>query len=247
MSYVINKIPFDEIEILTTTRQGGFSEIPYDSFNMSYGVGDDPKNVLKNRELFIKELGIVPANLIIPKQLDGQNIIKLDSIIDGREGDAFYTYNKDLVLSIIHSNCVPIFLYVPNKGIIAAIHSSIKGSFLEITRQTIKTLIHKENVKPEEIYAFFGPGIAFSHINITEKELKKAENIGYLCCVKVESGIMHLDVNLMNFLQLRKEGVPSDHIILSKYDTYENANLFYSSMRNNPTGRMLSIIRFKKN
>ena len=41
-------------------------------------------------------------------------------------------------------------------------------------------------------------------------------------------------------------GVPSKNIILNKYDTYENANLFFSSMRNNITGRMISLIKFKK-
>ena len=35
-------------------------------------------------------------------------------------------------------------------------------------------------------------------------------------------------------------------ILLNKYDTYDNANLFFSSMRNNITGRMLSVIQFTK-
>lgn len=247
MSYVINNQPFSEIEIITTTRSGGFSETPFDSFNMSYEVGDDPEAVLKNRNLLIKELDIEPSNLIIPNQKNKDNIVKIETIFDGRDTDSLYTYNKDIALSIIHSNCVPIFIYVPSKGLIGAIHCSKSGAFLEITRKFIKHLKVKEHVKPEEIYAFFGPGISFAHIEATPEDIKKAENLGYLSCCKVVTGAAHLDVNLMNYLQLRKEGVPSSHIIQSKYDTYDNSNLFYSSSRNRVTGRMLSVIRFKQN
>lgn len=244
MSYVINKVPFEEIEIITTTRSGGFSEPPFDTFNMAYDVGDNPEHVLKNRNQLFKELNIEAANCIIPNQKNGDSIIKIESIIDGRDGDGFYTYDKNIALSVIHSNCVPIFIYVPSKGLIGALHASTKGTFLEITRKFIKLLKVKEHIDPNDIYAFFGPGISFMHIDATEKDIKRAENMGYLNCCKIVSGNAHLDINLMNYLQLRKEGVPSSHINQSTYDTYDNSNLFFSKSRNNVTGRMISVIRF---
>lgn len=245
MSYITNTTPFNNIEIITTTRQGGFSKAPFNSFNMSYNVGDNPEDVLKNRAQLYEEIHIDPKNVIVPKQLDTDNIFKIDDIIDGREGDAFYTYNKEIALSVIHSNCVPIFIYAKDKNIIGSIHASIKGSMLEITKKFISVLIKKESCDPKNIYAFFGPGVAFSHIIVDEKIIQKAENIGYLNCCKKSSGVLHIDINLMNYLQLVKMGVDQEHIFLSKYDTYENANLFFSSMRNKETGRMLSLIRFK--
>lgn len=233
-----------DIEICTSTRQDGFSKVPFDSFNMSYNVGDDPKDVLLNREKALKELNILPYNLIIANQKNTDGILEIKKITDGRDCDAMYTKNKELALSIIHSDCSPIFLYCKDKQIIAAIHASIRGSFLEITKRTVKQLIKKENVDPKQILAFIGPGVSFCHILATESYIKKADNLGYLSCVKRIMNVDYLDVTLMNFIQLRSQGVEVENISLPNYDTYDNANLFFSSMRNNVTGKMISVIKF---
>lgn len=247
MGYYKNNTPFDdEIEVLTSTRQDGFSSGPYESFNLSYNVGDDPNLVLQNREKLCKDLNIDPASLIIPEQKNTDIVLKINDIQDNRICDALYTSNKNLVLSIIHSDCAPIFLYAKDKQIIAAIHSAINGSFLQIVKKTVKTLISKEGVDPKSIYVIYGPGVLFSHIIVDEKIRDKAEKLGYLNCIKQTFDNLYLDVNLLNYMQLREMGVPSKNIILNKYDTYENANLFFSSMRNNTTGRMISLIKFKK-
>ena len=234
------------IKAYTSTRQDGHSSIPYDQFNMSYDVGDDPQNVLLNRNKLCEDLKISPYNLIIPKQSHSDKILKITSITDDREADCLYTSNKDLVLSVLHSDCAPIFLYAKDKEIICSIHASIKGSLACITKKAVSTLINKEKVNPSEIYAFFGPGVGFSHIEATEDIFKKVEKLGYSQCLKRSMKTDYFDVLLLNYMQLVDAGVKPGHIILNKYDTYDNANLFFSSMRNNVTGRMLSVIQFKK-
>lgn len=234
------------IKAYTSTRQDGFSSIPYDDFNMSYDVGDNPDSVLKNRNKLCEDLKIAPYNLIIPKQHHGDKILKIENITDDREADCLYTSNKDLTLSVLHSDCAPIFLYAKDKEIICSIHASIKGSLLEITKKAVKTLINKEKVDPKNVYAFFGPGVTFSHVEANEDIFKKVEKLGYTMALKRSMETDYLDVNLLNYMQLIDAGVPAKQIILNKYDTYDNANLFYSSMRNNITGRMLSIIQFTK-
>lgn len=246
MGYILIDSNNQNIKILTTTRNDGFSLPPYDGFNMSYDVGDNPENVLKNRNKLIQELDLLPYNLIIPKQHHGDKILKITNITDDREADALYTYNKDISLSILHSDCAPIFLYCKDKEIIVAIHASIKGTYLEIVKKTIKLLIQKEHVDPKYIYAYFGPGVTFSHINASQEMIDKTLKLGYQNALKRSMNQNFIDINFMNFIQLRDMGVPIDNIVLSKYDTYDNANLFYSSMRNNITGRMISIISFKK-
>lgn len=246
MGYILIDNNNQNINILTTTRNDGFSLPPYDAFNMSYDVGDNPENVLKNRNKLTEELKILPYNLIIPKQHHGDKILKITNITDDREADALYTYNKDLALSILHSDCAPIFLYAKDKEIICAIHASIKGTYLEIVKKVINVLVKKEYVDPKNIYAYFGPGVTFSHINATQEMLDKAIKLGYQNALKKSMNQAYVDINFMNFIQLRDMGVPIDNITLSKYDTYDNANLFFSSMRNNITGRMISIIRFNK-
>ena len=77
ISLETNNLP---IKAITTTRQDGFSSIPYDEFNMSYDVGDDPQNVLLNRNKLCEDLKISPYNLIIPKQSHSDKILKITSI-----------------------------------------------------------------------------------------------------------------------------------------------------------------------
>ena len=234
------------IKAYTSTRQDGHSSIPYDQFNMSYDVGDDPQNVLLNRNKLCEDLKISPYNLIIPKQSHSDKILKITSITDDREADCLYTSNKDLTLSVLHSDCAPIFLYAKDKEIICSIHASIKGSLLLITKKAVETLIYKEKVDPKEIYAFFGPGVGFSHIEANEDIFKKVEKLGYPQCLKRSMKVDYFDVQLLNYMQLIDAGVPAANIILNKYDTYDNGNIFFSSMRNNITGRMLSTISFEK-
>ena len=124
--------------------------------------------------------------------------------------------------------------------------ASIKGSLLLITKKAVETLIYKEKVNPKEIYAFFGPGVGFSHIEANEDIFKKVEKLGYPQCLKRSMKVDYFDVQLLNYMQLIDAGVPAANIILNKYDTYDNGNIFFSSMRNNITGRMLSTISFEK-
>jgi YfiH family protein len=234
------------IKAYTSTRQDGHSSIPFDDFNMSYDVGDDPNHVLLNRNKLCEDLKIEPYNLIIPKQHHSDKILKINTITDDREADCLYTSNKDLTLSVLHSDCAPIFLYAEDKEIICSIHASIKGSLLEIVKKAVKTLINKEKVDPKNIYAIYGPGVSFSHIEANEDIFKKVEKLGYTKCLKRSMNTDYIDVNLLNYMQLVDAGVPASHILLNKYDTYDNANLFFSSMRNNITGKMLSVIQFTK-
>ena len=137
-------------------------------------------------------------------------------------------------------------VYAKDKEIICSIHASIKGSLLEIVKKAVKTLINKEKVDPKNIYAIYGPGVSFSHVEANEDIFKKVEKLGYTKCLKRSMNTDYIDINLLNYMQLVDAGVPASHILLNKYDTYDNANLFFSSMRNNITGRMLSVIQFTK-
>lgn len=246
MGYISLETQNLPISIHTSTRSDGFSQVPYDDFNLSYDVGDKPEHVLQNRNKLCSDLRLLPYNLIIPTQHHSDKILKITNITDDREADCLYTSNKDLALSIIHSDCAPIFLYASDKEIICAIHASIKGSLLQITKQAVNTLVKKEKVDLSKIYAFFGPGVTFSHIPADEDTIRKVEKMNYTWCLKRSMNNDYIDINLLNYMQLVDAGVKPNHIELSKYDTYDNANLFFSSMRNNVTGRMLSVIQFKK-
>src|SRR5262245_32963129 len=51
-----------------STRLGGVSPQPL-GMNLSFSVGDDPKNVEENRSRFFSKLGIASERLALPKQI----------------------------------------------------------------------------------------------------------------------------------------------------------------------------------
>ena len=58
-----------EVRSFSTTREGGFSEGNYGSFNANSYCGDNIEAVRKNRQLLADELGISMDNLIFSDQI----------------------------------------------------------------------------------------------------------------------------------------------------------------------------------
>ena len=137
----------------TSTRLGGVSKNNYRSLNLSYEVGDDPLLVKKNRELFFSALDIEVDQIIFTKQHHSTIIAKVDlrdggrgasEFADGINGDALYTYEKNLYLAIYHADCVPILFYAPKYGLIGIIHAGDEGTLNGVSEKVIREVIEKE-------------------------------------------------------------------------------------------------------
>jgi copper oxidase (laccase) domain-containing protein len=59
------------------TRQGGGSKGPFSSLNCSFGVGDNEKTVLINRNNAMSVLDKNITNIVVPKLIHGCNIERL--------------------------------------------------------------------------------------------------------------------------------------------------------------------------
>src|SRR3954447_18270717 len=57
-----------------TTRRGGVSQAPYDSFNLGGGVGDDPVAVAVNRGRLAAAVGFPADRLFGMRQRQGVNV-----------------------------------------------------------------------------------------------------------------------------------------------------------------------------
>lgn len=247
---------FNEIEAFTTTRQNGISKQPFDSFNQGYYVGDNFEDVKHNRAQIYKDYRIRSRHLITAHQSHSTVIAKVTSkdlgagetsFESGITGDALYTYDKNVAIGIFHADCVPVFIYAKKAGLIAIIHAGQTGTLKGITEKSIHHFIEKEGVSADDIHAYLGPSLSFSH-NIINAEMKSnviALGEDYIRGLKETNGETFLDIPLINFIQLRKAGVPSLNITMSEYCTYENKDLFYSTKRSPLTGRHLSVIKFK--
>ena len=63
---------------VVTTRAGGVSAPPYDSFNLADHVGDDPAAVAANRRRLASVLGLPPERFVWMEQIHSRNVTVVD-------------------------------------------------------------------------------------------------------------------------------------------------------------------------
>ncbi len=229
---------FPELVFGFSTRTGGVSPGPY-GLNLSISVGDDLENVKLNREIFFKQLGIKQEEITFQKQIHSSFISYSEKPQHFDGCDAIYTDKKNNFLAVSVADCIPVFLYDPQKKIIGAIHSGWKGTHSKILSFTIKELIKKFDVDVSKLVAFIGPGISQEHYEV-------GADVGKLFSEDVlyeRNRKYFLDLKKDNYLQLLKEGVKTENIEISDLCTFREKDLLHSFRRDKDmSGRMMGVI-----
>ena len=63
---------------MTTTRAGGVSAPPYDTFNLGDHVGDDPAAVAANRKRLATAIGLGDDGVVWMNQVHGDRVVVVD-------------------------------------------------------------------------------------------------------------------------------------------------------------------------
>ena len=66
---------------VVTTRDGGVSKPPYDSFNLGDHVGDDPDAVAANRSRLASQLGLAADRVVWMEQIHSRNVTVVDACL----------------------------------------------------------------------------------------------------------------------------------------------------------------------
>lgn len=256
-------IPLEETNLVKhvfTTRQGGVSEIPFDSLNLSFNVGDKVEMVLENRKRISKVLNLNYQDIISSQQIHKDNILIINkknrnklAIQDNKiiaDADALVTDIPGIPLLMCYADCVPIMVLDPVKKAIALIHSGRRGTELEITFKTIKKMQDIFITNPQSCLAAIFPSIApccyrfskhseISNFWITEENLKQQ-------IILIKDNEVCLDLQKANYLQLLKAGLQKDKIFIHKMCTYDFSSFFFSHRRDKgKTGRMGALLMIK--
>jgi len=247
----MNKTGIIKSELFTKYKEivFGVSTINLDNvdskfkFNLSFTVGDDPENVKKNRTTFFNTLNIDETKVCLQKQTHSVNHNYVEVPYLFKDSDALYTDKKDIYLAISIADCIPIFLYEPEKCVIAGIHSGWKGTRDKILTLTLKTLIEKYNLNPQKIIAYIGPGISGENFEVGKdvwemfpEDYRLKRNNKY-----------YVDLKKNNFDQLTHSGLSPTNIEVSPFCTFKEQELFHSYRRDGAlSGRMLGVIGIKE-
>ena len=139
------------VRACVTTRDGGVSLPPYDSFNLGDHVGDDPAAVAVNRRRLSEQFAIQPAWL---KQVHGVVVADADPAVVA-EADASWTNQPGIACTVMTADCLPV-LFCDRAGTqVAAAHAGWRGLAGGVLEATLERLA----VPAAEVLVWLGPAI----------------------------------------------------------------------------------------
>ncbi len=145
------------------TRNGGFSQPPFDSLNTGGTVGDDPQAVFKNHQLIYQTFGYDFFSRLDVWQVHGNQVMCRDQPRDPemphKKADGILTDNSTLTLFMRFADCVPILLWDPEKHVIGLVHAGWQGTYKMIAHHAVERMVGHYGSRPEVILAGIGPSI----------------------------------------------------------------------------------------
>lgn len=223
-----------------TTRKGGVSQSPYDSFNLGSHVGDEPDAVAANRHRLAQTLGLKDDHVLYMEQIHSNTVTVVNSPSSDSipATDALVTQEPGLALVVLVADCVPVLLSDSEAGVVAAIHAGRMGARNGIVKKTVEKM-HQLGARPENIHALIGPAASGRHYEVPQEMALDVEEKLPGSLTKTKTGTVGLDLPAGIFLQLSTLGV--DHIDVDPRCTIEDPE-FFSYRRDKVTGRQAGVV-----
>lgn len=240
MSSAVSSTEPRRVRRVFTTRSGGVSASPYDSFNLGDHVGDDPAAVAANRLRLAQSLGLDPARLVWMEQVHSRNVTVVDGPVSEavEVTDALVTNQPGLALVVLTADCVPLLLSDDEAGIVAAVHAGRIGARIGIVTETLKAMVAL-GADPDRIGALLGPSACGKCYEVPAH--MRADVSKHLpgSASQTRSRTPALDIAAGIRRQLEDFGVGA--IAVDPRCTIEDKELF-SHRRGAPTGRLAGVI-----
>jgi YfiH family protein len=224
---------------VVTTRAGGASRPPYDTFNLGDHVGDDEGNVFANRKRLAAELGLAEDKLAWMEQVHGRTA----TIVDGSETaaaeatDALVTATPGVALVVLVADCVPILLADAEAGVVSAVHAGRVGARVGVVPAAVNAM-RDVGAEPHRIEALLGPAICGDCYEVPAEMAADVEKHVPGSACKTRKGTPGLDLRAGLWRQLADLGVGK--IGVDPRCTNEDKTLF-SYRRDGTTGRIAGI------
>lgn len=223
-----------------TTRRGGFSAPPYDSFNLGDHVGDDPAAVAANRRRLAEGMGLDPADFVWMEQIHSNTV----TVVDGRRPepvpatDATVTAVPGLALAVLVADCVPVLLSDEEAGVIAAVHAGRIGARNGIVARTVDVMAGL-GADPARIHALLGAAAGGDLYEVPGEMADDVEKHLPGSRTRTRRGTAGVDVRAGIMRQLHGLGVT--HINAEPRCTISEPD-YFSYRREGRTGRQAGVV-----
>jgi polyphenol oxidase len=225
---------------VTTTRAGGVSAPPFDTFNLGDHVGDDPAAVAANRTRLATAIGLAEDAVVWMNQVHSANVVVVDGPRDAAvdQTDALVTTTRGLALAVVTADCVPVLLADARAGVIGAAHAGRVGAQIGIVPRTVEEMV-KAGASVADMSVLLGPAVSGRNYEVPAEMAAEVDAVlpGSRC--RTAKGTPGLDIRAGLARQLTNLGIGS--IDIDRRCTVEDTALF-SHRRDAPTGRLASLV-----
>ncbi|MFV0495999.1 peptidoglycan editing factor PgeF [Mycobacterium sp.] len=228
------------IRRVTTTRAGGVSKPPYDTFNLGDHVGDDAAAVASNRARLAAAIRLPGERLVWMNQVHGDRIEVIDEACDSAvpDTDGVVTGTPGLALAVLTADCVPVLLADARAGVVGAVHAGRVGAQHGIVARAVETMV-STGAHPADISVLLGPAASGHHYEVPAAMADEVEQTLPGSRTTTAAGTPGLDLRAGIVCQLKDLGVTS--IEVDPRCTIADPALF-SHRRGAPTGRLASLV-----
>ena len=224
------------VKSMQTTRAGGISSPPYDSFNLGDHVGDAPLAVERNRILLNR---LLPSEPVWLEQVHGIRVANADRASCLPQADACIARHRAAVCVVMTADCLPILLCDTQGGVVGAAHAGWKGLAAGVIEATVQAM----DVAPENIMVWLGPAISQNEFEVGD-EVRAAfvaiQPHAASAFIPGRNGKWFADLYALARLRLNALGITA--IYGGSYCTYRERERFFSYRRDGATGRMGTFI-----
>jgi len=229
---------FNSIKHCFFSKKGGVSKNIYSSLNCGLGSNDEENNVLNNLAIVSKKMGVSRNNLLLMNQTHSNKVVtinKNNKNIQRINADALITNVRNITISVLTADCVPILIYEKVNDIVACIHAGWRGSVNGIIKNTIDKIVNMG--KNNKIYVAVGPCISFKNYEVGKefydqfiKENKKNEI--FFFHVNAEKFLF----DLRKYVNFKIKEFDVEHVENIDFDTYVEKENFFSFRRSRQLG-----------
>jgi polyphenol oxidase len=165
-----------------STRLGGGSRVyGGNALNLGFTQHDSRAAVERNRELFLKELGVAQGRSIWPlvsmRQIHSDLIYHVDRMPEQTlAGDGLITDTPGLVVAVQTADCLPIILADRERHAVGVFHAGWRGTVKRIVEKGVGEMRQHFGSDPRKLMAAIGPGVQGCCYEVGEEVLTKFES-----------------------------------------------------------------------
>lgn len=213
----------------------------YAGFNVTHYCGDTPKHVMACRQELCSLLNIDNQHLVLPRQTHTDNVFMLDKryfetfpemrwrLLE--EQDAVVTNLRGVCIGVSTADCVPVLMYDPVAGVVAAVHAGWRGM---VKRIPVKAIEVMKSIGAEacRLRVAVGPSIGLESFEVGEEVVDAFLDAGFHPCIlSRQQPRPHIDLWGACSMMLEEAGVPLRQIHVAGVDTFLHPDDFFSARR----------------